>query len=793
VGSLLLFGLLAWLSLRPAASALNLSLVAGSLSDFALAPSSVRSFAVRSDSRPGPLPQVFRFTYPPDWLNAKGESAPPIAVFVDGRRAAWLEEEPYFEQLSGMRTYAYLREPASRSFFVVCPTAPAVGCDRVDVVRNSLAARLALAWSLRDIVGPKTARLLIELLPLGALVALASKRLALPWLGVLLGVELVIALTEAVPPEKLRLGIAVLFLGLALALKSISRGIERMAGAVENAVLEPRIGISLVQIAIFLGVGLLSALPALRTIPGWYPAERDDSHFYISAASRFLRTDNFTQAALDLDNWRYSAYPLLLAGFSKALGLHPMDAYLWGAAVGAILLCLGAGAFAWIASGRVTTALLTTWVAGTWGGLGGFAWLFDQGPAVISGGALRLLDTDYHDSRFFGEFTGPYSELTTYMASVPFYPREAGLIPFWLGLGFLYRRLNPEARPPSLVLIGGFFLASAALYPYYGLAAPLALGILFVAESLGPSEMRTRRHLSLKAGVLVFVLALGIGDLASRVYRGQSAWQWVMHFLESSPLALEANKSMPSLEFAAARILSGEFFLGAAFVAALVLGHRPAGTAPKPQRHAAFLTVGLCVAHGLMGQLNSYFHLLLFNFRWLVSWRSLLTPVIAMSAALFLEHVASQSNSIWSRRRLILLLLTPTLGSLVWSYSVTSYIEKERWTVSTPRGVMAGIWADYQSYGRSMLGRVAIPEPLVIEGAGLGERSAASAAFGVLVIELDFVFTNGGAVLPVNLRVPNGIQSVAVRTNSASHLRLENDSCCKPLGSYGPYKLFERR
>ncbi len=156
-------------------------LVASSPDQFRSTPGSVRSWDVKTQARPGPFPNVFRLPYPPEWLSPEGEAARPLALFIDARRAAWLPEEPFFDQLDPERIYAYIREPKSQSLFVVCPRDS--GCSRVEFVRHSIPARVALAASLEQISRPAAFRIVVEFLLFGILVWFASNRLSRPWLA----------------------------------------------------------------------------------------------------------------------------------------------------------------------------------------------------------------------------------------------------------------------------------------------------------------------------------------------------------------------------------------------------------------------------------------------------------------------------------------------------------------------------------------------------------------------------------------------------------------------------------
>lgn len=788
-GGFTLFALLVLSTMGPELLDLDRLLLQNSPPPSSSSPDSLRSFAIPRDARPGPLPYVFRFAYPADWLTRNGESAPPLAVFIDGRRAVWLPEEPLFEQLGTERIYAYLREAKSQSFFVVCPQG--VGCARVDIVRDDAGARLALAWIFRDVAAPVLARLALLLALLVFLTWLLLKRLS-GWLlagliAVLVWMVFVRGTGRAGSPE-----MPILVAGAALLVTPLLAAVQRRVGDARRWIMGGQHGrVSITQVAVFLLISVVSAWPGLRTVPGWFPGDRDDTHVYVSAASRFLQTDDLTGSAFQAANWRYSAYPLLLAAFSKAVGLHPMDAFALVSALGAIALVAAAGALAWIATGRLTTALLATWISGTWGGLGAWVWAIETAPSLLAGDPIRFFVDDYHEPRFLGEFTGPYSELTTYMTAAPFYPREAGLIPFWLGLGLLYRRLQPELRPPPLLAIGGLFLISTAVYPPYGLAAPLALGVAAIAERSGDEALRRRRRRTISAAALVALVAGVIGDLAVRAYRGRSAWEWVSMFLASAPQAVAVANHMPSLDFLAGRMFGGEFFLALAFAGALGLGFRPRGSFSEPQRRAALVTLLLCVAHGIASQWNAFLQLVFFNFRWFVSWRALLTPITALVAALFIERMIAGAKS----RHVALLAalaVIPAFSGFLWSYNVTDYLTRER-EGGGERQLMARLWSEYHVYGRSLLGHVVIPEPLAIEGAKLAERSAASAAFGIEVREAENLFNDDGVGLPAALGTPQSVNSVALRRGWPVSARLVASGCCTQIASYGGYDIYVRQ
>ncbi len=785
VAGLTVWSMLFLASAGPQIAGLEEQLVLTAPSQFASFPSAIRHYDVKTQARPGPLPHVFRLPYPAEWMSRDGDAVRPLAVFIDGRPAAWRPEEPYFDQLDPQRLYAYLREAKSQSLFVVCPQNR--GCEQVEIVRDTAASRLALAWSYGEVSRPLALRLCGEGLLFGVLAFLVARRLTPAFLaGLVVFQAAILFLGSWVGDKALALvGLVAIALLAAPTLSLVQLGI-----AWASRTCEPSRPLR-VQAALFCLVAVASSWMGLRTIPDWYPADTDDTLFYVTAASRFLRTESLFDAALTLENWRYSAYPLALAGLSRTLGLHPIDAYPWASAIGTLALVSSAGALAWIATGRLTTALLTTWISGAWGGLGFWAWAIERIPAYFSSGTLRLLDTDFHEPRFLGEFTGPYSELTAYFSSAPFYPREAGLVPFWLALGLLYRRLQPSLKPPSLLAPCGLFLLSVAIYPYMGFAAVIALGIVALAEGAGDQAMRKRRRETLTAAVLVLLASGILGDLASRVYRRQSAWEWLGQFLNAAPLALAAAKPMPSLDFLASRMLGGQFFLALAFILAMGFAFRPPRSFSDPQRRAALISLGVCLLHGFASQASAYLYMLLFNFRWYLSWRALLTPITAMVAALLVESLVLKAT----RRPQVLLagiLLVPALSPLLWSFSVTDYLERER-ERATERGRMSGVWREYGGHGRSLLGRVLIPEPLAIEGAALGERSAAGAAFGIFVLEQDRLFANGGASLPANLGDPNGLNSVAVRREGASAARLRFDSCCRLLTSFGPYEVYVRK
>jgi hypothetical protein len=789
IAGLVLLLLLSVPIILPQLADLDRNLVPDTAFDSSIFQGSFQTYSIEKDARPGPLPRVRRLAYPREWLDEKGQSKAPLAVFIDGRRAAWLHEEPYFEYLGATRIYAYLREAASQSLFVVCPENER--CSRVDLIRDDAGARIALAWKFPKVVVPVIGRILLELVLAALLIGFALRHLSGIALGVLLVTESWLLAGAGPDHDGARtlwaLGLVLCALVLAPALALMKRALNWSVRVMN----EPAGVASIQKGALLALVAVISAWPGWRTALGWYPGGNHDSQFYLFAASRFLRTGQLVDTIVEPDSWRYSTYPLMIAMFSKVSGLHPMDAYTWAAMLGAVAMTLTCGAVAWVATGRVTTGLLATWISGTWGGLAGWACLLWSASSFFVNGLVPALNDDYYEPRLFGEFTGPYSELTTYLTSAPFYPREAGLIPFWLGLALLYRRLRPGVRPPSLVHVWALFLISAAMYPYYGLAAVLAFVVAAFGEGHGDAEMRRQRNRTILASFAIFLPVLVIADVASRAYRGFSAWAWLAHFFDAAPIALSADNLKPSLDFLLPRMLSGEFFMAIAFVGALGLGLRPRDSLSAPQRRAIVASLGICLAHGLLSQASRYFHLLSFNFRWFVSWRALLTPVLAMVAALFIERILTGSTS-GRPAKLAALALVPALSGFLWSFGVTDYMAREQ-EAGSGRGVMAGLWSDYSSYGSSILGRFMIPEPMLIETKLQDERAVATAAFGIEVLDLKDV---GGseAVSPTNAPgLPEKVRSAALRREGPLAARVLLSGCCQPLTSYGVYDIYIRK
>jgi hypothetical protein len=772
----------------PQVADLDRSLVPDVAVDSSVFQGSFRSFAIDKETRPGPLPRVRRLTYPREWLDGQGQSSAPLAVFIDGRRAAWLQEEPYFEHLGPSRIYAYLREPASQSLFVVCRED--VQCARVDLIRDDMGARVALAWKSRGDVIPTLTRIALELVLAALLIRFVSVRLSGLSLAILILAEGGLALGADPDQEGARAMRALALILIALVFSPALAGLKQFLQWCQH-VLEQPAGVARLQKGtLFTLVAVLSAWPGLRTVSGWYPGGNHDSQFYLFAASRFLRTGDLVDAIFSPDSWRYSAYPLILALFSRVLGMHPMDAYTWASVLGAVSMTLACGSVAWIATGRVTTGLLATWIAGTWGGLAGWAFLLGSGQTLFENGLVAALNDDYYEPRFFGEFAGPYSELTTYLTSAPFYPREAGLIPFWLGLALLYRRLRPWPGSRSLITVWALFLISAAMYPYYGLAAVLAFGVAAIGEGAGDADMRRQRNRTFMASLAMVVPVLVIADLTSRAYRGWSVWAWLLHFFDAAPIALSADNEKPSLDFLLPRILSGEFFLGISFFGALALGLRPKDSLSAPQQRAVMASLWICLAHGLLSQASRYFHLLSFNFRWFVSWRAVLTPVLAMVAALFVERLVAGSTS--GRARLIVMSLIPALSGFMWSLGVTDYLARER-ASGRGRGLMAGLWSEYKAHGSAVLGKVIIPEPMLIENSLTEERAVASAAFGVVVTDVNDLGGSEAVSNAAQSGLPPNLGSAALRRQAPLAARLLSSGCCERLASYGAYDIYVRK
>ncbi len=736
---------------------------------------------------PGPVDRVLRFAYPEKWLEGSG-ARPPLVLLVNGRPAAWLAEEPRFEDLSTERPYGYMRLPGGQSIFVVCPMP---GCATVTFVQDEFATRW-VQWS-RQQPEMLSALALFGLCLLLVAFSLAfelASRLSTPSFLAFTGFMLVLAvLAPSAPlallyPPAFLTGVAAWpmlrrqasgFLGLA------RRGIAGEASPAGRAF----------RGSAFLVCAFLAAIPGIYTTIDWYPSEYDDSSFYTFAASRFLRTPDLWSAAFDPSNWKYSAYPLILAVFSKALSIHPMDGYVLISFLGPVALSASAGAFAWIAAGRFSTGLLAVLISGLWGGLGGYAWLGRQASELAAGRAVRLIDNDYYEPAFFGEFTGPYSEIAAYLQAAPFYPREAGLVPFWIGLGLLYRRLKSEQARPTFIPIFALFIVATAIYPYYGIAAPLALLVAALAEGGGDASGRANRRRTLAALAVLSLLCGVLGDIAARWYRGESALAYLTYFFFEAPLSLD--KSIPSLDFLLPRILSGEFFFALAFALAFLMNVRPRGALNQLQLRAALVTLLICIAHGFLNQAGPRLHLILQNFRWFVSWRSLLTPVMILAAALLLER-AWERASRPTRPLVVVLAILPMLSPALWALSSKSFLDQVSGGFNW-RGFMAPLWASYREHGRERLGRVNIPEPMIIEGATIGEGTMAMAAFGIRVLEFPSqraLFENHGALLLERLGTPL-VASAAVRRDGSVRARIDQSRCCTRLTWFGDYEVYGPR
>ncbi len=216
---LVLWAPLAFMAARPELVTLGQQVVPESPVPFASFAGRFRSFTIAKDARPGPLPHIFRLTYPVDWLDGKRESSRPLAVFIDDRKAIWLTEEPSFDQPGPPRVYAYLREPKSQSFFVGCP--PATGCDRVDIVRDDATTRFALAWASRGLIGPSLARVALALALLAVFAWLLLRRLSDGLLGGVLALEVWIAMNSDAGQGQIPVLISVVASGGALLLTTL--------------------------------------------------------------------------------------------------------------------------------------------------------------------------------------------------------------------------------------------------------------------------------------------------------------------------------------------------------------------------------------------------------------------------------------------------------------------------------------------------------------------------------------------------------------------------------------------
>jgi hypothetical protein len=471
-------------------------------------------------------------------------------------------------------------------------------------------------------------------------------------------------------------------------------------------------------------VSVLCAVPHVVAGWSWYPAETRDALYYVFGASRVLAQG--ASAFVDPRAWSYSAFSPALALLAESTGVHPLTAFHWLGLAGAVLLPFSIGVFVYIVTRRWPPALLGSFVAGLWGGLAGYLWLIQSAvPALVRGDpGAAFLNTAYHEPRFLGEYAGHHGELVAYLADVPFYPREAGLVLFWPGLACIYSAAD---RGGLRALLAGslLMLASAVVYPYYAVSAMLVLaaGIVLVAMRVAAD----RRVAFLGAGILILaVVAVATVMIADALVAGYSGLPGLRSYLSYLwRLAPKPETWLPPLVVSPLRTFGGHFFMFS--VMALTLAaHRHDRRAwrigvPWTGWPLFLVSLAATLAMGLLSW-DAAVRRLLNAYGWIVPWRSLIEPVLLLGTALALERLSTMT----SRAARVLLLLVPCLSPLHWAVNAGVYYGGG---TGPERGRQ--LYARFTRYGEEALGRVHLREPLVSEAAAV---AYVQAAFGVRAV-----------------------------------------------------------
>jgi hypothetical protein len=430
-------------------------------------------------------------------------------------------------------------------------------------------------------------------------------------------------------------------------------------------------------------------------------------------------------------------------------------------------------------------ALLAVFVAGLWGGLAGYLWLLaDALPPLLGGRPLRLLETDYFEGRFFGEYSGPSSELVAYLCSPPLYHRELALVLLWPALGLAYGR--PGARALlAAALLGGL---AAAVYPYMVFPVLLLLWL-----SGGPALTRQPRvRAVVAAGMLVAAFA---ADQVVRQSRGHGILQQAVQVLVNPD-----EREIRARDFGVGRVVSGHFFMGLAMYLALrgLSRDERAAAARWPGRRILWPSLALTAAVIALNLGPPWAR----AYRWLNPWRALVEPVLILGTALALERLFDEARRGGSARRralLLLLLLAPTWSVLNWTAQVALFLRWDR--PDRPR-----LYDAFAGYGSQVLGKLQLRGPLLIEAAPVIAGDYAQAAFGVPSKEsraTHDVLESGatwGQLLAVDRQADllasmrsGAIGDILLLRGGRLEAELLRSGECALLGGTGPYDILRVR
>ncbi len=535
------------------------------------------------------------------------------------------------------------------------------------------------------------------------------------------------------------------------------------------------------------GAAILYVAALVVTIPHailaafWRPmGAEEDSLFYLFSAARFLRHPSAVPDLIDPGTWTYTGFSLVMA-LPWTLGVHPMTAYRIMAVLGPSLLIWSVAVPIAVVSRSVKTGVIGCALAALWGGLEGPLWLLAGLKGwLTSGQHMTLPANEYHDPGFLGEYVGPHSELVSYIALPPLYPREAALIPFWLGLALLSR----AKRAREFWGAGALFLLSTFFYPHY--AAPGVIALI-----VGLFRLPAKRRGSTLVALLL--LGLGLAVVANGLVTaamGTSLPRNLMNRIlwPRNPIA------QPSVEFALPRAMS-------VLAPLAILGALAIRRLRRPDSGESFLRQGLTELTKptfLAGLAWSLFAAAVWTFRrgtvpdytWLVTWRAIVAPTLLASSALMARGLAAGR----SRIRVTLLLLLPALSPAVFIAGILEWRSHDpRLEKSRER------YERFRALGDSWLGGAAIKEPILLEGSP-GDGDYLQAALGVWVWNTEKYFARtvtGGPAAADALLAPDSdatlrasldkgrIGEVWVRSDSPTLPRLR--SYLKESESIGPY------
>jgi hypothetical protein len=670
-----------------------------------------------------------KVSVPASWMARRaGRRSPPasLLVFVDGRRVPHFIGDP---ARPSAEPYAYYRSRRASALFVRCPEGQ--GCAEalvavadarlaVALLRSRLGRLPGHAWAVASgllLWTVAAAWATWRLSPRGAWIVTAAALLVLAsWVGFRL---------QSTSGSLPLLVLEACALGTVLLLR-LRRPLRDGLAAAWTAAASPRTDTRarLARAGFLAAASCAVAVPYVVTGVSWYPADKDDSFLYLRGASRLLADGSLLEGMTRREAWVYSIYPLGLAALSQLAAVHPMVAYRWLGYAGAALLPAAMGLFAYAATKSLRTALLACGIAGLWGGLAGYVWLAREAvPAILHQRPPPLLNDDYFEPRFLGEYAGPHSELTAYVCRVPLYPREAGLLLFWPALGLVYGGLP---RPGTRRILGfaALVVATTAVYPYYGIPGLLVLAGISLPAAFHGGRLDLRRlGFALTVCVAAGLVVVALADLLVRLHKGPDGLFAYLVALWGRPP--ERPAILSPVKFTLARVVGGHFFMAAA----MFLAWRAAGP-ERTRRLRAWKGWTLflpCAALACLAGVLARFEVpgrFLDPYGWIVPWRTLVEPVMVLGAAV---AVGALADHLRRSRRFYLaapLLLAPVFSPMHWTVNADLYLREEA-ERAWGRGRNRALYEEYARLGTAWLGKLKLREPVLVEARYVGPLEAA--------------------------------------------------------------------